>query len=97
MKSAVICGLFGQVIPSEHRETLLSKYTSRHNKIWCAIGWKHFHDWHLEWKWKGEPFRSRLMFQFEPDGDFIMAKSYEEDVWPKLKWDNPKKKRNEGS
>jgi len=68
-----------QMIPDHLRKALLSDYVSRPNKIWIAISWQHFRDFYLEWKWAGDPWRSRLLFQFSLNGPWVEAKSYEED------------------
>lgn len=75
---------------SDARRALLSKETSRQNKIWLAIAWKHFDGLPLEWKWRGEYMRSRLCFRFGPDEPFVDAKSYDEDVVPTLKFGKEK-------
>lgn len=72
------------------REALLSKYSSRRNKLWLVGGYQSV-GLYVEWKWQGEPFRSRLLFQFAPDEEFVRAKSYEEDIQPFLEWNNPQK------
>lgn len=62
---------------------LLDRRTSRPNKLALAadhIGRGFF----LEWRWQGEPMRSRLTFRFSPMDRFFEAKSYEEDVAPFL-------------
>lgn len=63
----------------------MTEDTSRPNKLWLAISWRHAYGWHIEWRWKADPFRSRLMFQFGPDEPFQPAKSFDEDVVPRLK------------
>ncbi len=62
---------------------LLKHETSRANKLALAADHRsrgHF----LEWRWKGEPMRSRLTFRFSPTDRFFEARSYEEDVAPLL-------------
>ncbi len=63
--------------------TLLGKDGSRCNKMHLAAGWG------FMWRWKGEgptangTMRSRMEFLI--DGKWITAKSWDEDVRPKLK------------
>jgi hypothetical protein len=71
--------------PSDLRRSLVAGLVSRQNKLWIAAGWKG-RGWFIEWRWAGEPMRSRLLFQFEPDDKWHEAKSYDEDVKPFLKW-----------
>lgn len=68
------------------RRVILSKETSRQNKIWLVTCWRYFDGAVIEWKWRGEYMRSRMCFQFGPDEAFIEAKSYDEDVVPNLKF-----------
>ncbi len=77
----------------DFKHSLLSSDTSRQNKIWLATGWSHFHGWYIEWKWKDRPMRSRMMFRFSPDEEFVEAKSFDEDVKVKFK---SGKDKNEG-
>lgn len=79
-------------IPPHFRRSLLSRYTSRQNKLWLAIAWRHFHGYHIEWRWDGAPNRSRMLFQFEPDGAFVRAESYEDDIAPTLVFDDKRGK-----
>lgn len=79
--------------PEAYRRALLSDETSRVNKLHLAISWAHFHGWHIEWRWKGDPpslpsgqMRSRLMFQFAPGAAFEEARSFDEDVVPTFKF-----------
>lgn len=65
-------------LTANHREALLGKYTSRINKLWCAIGWK------VPWELRGD----RLWFLI--DGQ-RKSKSYEQDYAPKLKLMAPRK------
>ena len=78
-------------IPSHYRTALLSRYNSRQNKIWLATGGSHFHGLHIEYHWTGAPYRSRLQFQFEPDGEWVRAESYEDDIAPTLAFDEKRK------
>lgn len=73
-------------IPPGARRALLSKETSRQNKIWLAQTWKQIDGCFIEWKWRGEFMRSRLCFRFGPEEVFVDAKSYDEDVVPTLKF-----------
>ena len=68
------------------RQSLLGTDTSRQNKLWLALCWVNDHDWYIKTKWEGEPMRSRLMFQFEPSGPFVRAKSFDEDIVPTFKF-----------
>ena len=79
-------------IPDSCRSALLSDYTSRPNKLWLVISWQHFRDFYVEWKWQGEPYRSRMMFQFSVDGPWVVARSFEEDRLPTYKFGEEKKK-----
>lgn len=81
-------------ISNDHRKALLGKYTSRQNKLWLAVGWKHFKQWYIEWKWEAEPFNSRLLFQFSPDGPWVKAESFEEDLLPTYKFDKEQKNKS---
>ena len=68
---------------TDRQKALLSKYTSRRNKLAlladsCGVDV-------CDWKWQGERFESRLMFQFEKGGEWRFAKSYDEDIRPGLK------------
>jgi hypothetical protein len=74
-----------KLLPKEFQRSLMSDGTSRHNKLWLLTGWKAVGYW-FEWKWQGEPGRSRMMFSFEPGQPFKAARSFEEDVLPMLKW-----------
>ena len=78
------------MIPTHYRAALLSRYTSRRNKIHLAIGWAHFHGLRIEYRWSGAPYRSRLQFQFEQDGAWFTAESYEDDIAPTLKLEKPR-------
>ncbi len=72
-------------LPKEFQRCLMSSDTSRHNKLWLLTGWR-ARGFDFEWKWQGEPGRSRMMFSFEPGQLCKAARSYEEDVLPTLKW-----------
>ncbi len=74
----------------ERRRALLSEYSSRRNKIWMAIGWKHC-GMYLDWRYQGAEDDSRMEFQFEPDGPWVQAKSYEDDIKPNLIFNRPPK------
>jgi hypothetical protein len=78
-------------ITSIARHALMSEETSRQNKLWLATSWAHFKGWFIEWKWQGVPMRSRLMFRFGPNEDFVAAKSFEEDVLIKYKFNDERK------
>jgi hypothetical protein len=43
----------GRMISSERRSALLSQYTSRRNKVWLAVGWRHAGVF-IEWRYQGE-------------------------------------------
>ena len=58
-------------IPDSARRALLSKYSSRRNKMHLLIGWTHFHKWYIDMKWEGEEFESRMLFRFSPDGPWV--------------------------
>jgi hypothetical protein len=73
------------ILPSIYQKVLLSKNTSQQNKVWIATSLK-FDNWYLEWKWIGKPFRSRIQFQFIPDGVWVQAESFEEDLLPTYKF-----------
>lgn len=73
-------------ITDARRRLILSKETSRQNKLWLMTCWRDLEGVAVEWKWRGEYMRSRLCFQFGPDEAFIEAKSYDEDVVPGLKF-----------
>jgi hypothetical protein len=61
-----------------HRQrALLSKYTSRCNKIALCAGWR------VDWRWAGPRFNSRIEVLL--DGAWTSTKSYEDDIRPKLK------------
>jgi len=79
-----------ETVPEKLRQVILGKYTSRQNKLWIVTGWKHFKQWHIEWKWAGDYMRSRMLFQFELNGPWIQALSFEEDILPKLKYGKEK-------
>lgn len=79
-------------IPKAHIQALMSSDTSRLNKIHLAIGWAHFNDWFIDWKWAGTPMQSRLMFRFAPEDNFVAAKSFDEDIVPTLKFGKEGKK-----
>jgi hypothetical protein len=70
----------------EAKRVLLHETCSRLNKIHCAIGWAHFYGWFIEWKWMGDPYRSRVGFRFGPNEPFVAARSYDDDVRPLLKF-----------
>jgi hypothetical protein len=75
------------------RTALLVETTSRLNKIHLAIGWAHFYGWPIEWRWEGQPFRSRVGFRFGANESFVSARSFDDDVRPTLKFG--KEKRDE--
>lgn len=70
---------------SAHQKILISDTISQLNKLHLAIGWSDRGEF-IEWRWTGEPLRSRVEFQFEPNGEWHVCKSFEFDVRPKLKW-----------
>jgi hypothetical protein len=76
-----------KLIPLHIRKILLGDGTSRVNKLHIAIGWQQGRKepYYLEWKFKGDFLASRLEFKFEPEGKFVEAKSFEEDVHFKMK------------
>lgn len=71
-------------LPSKIRKAILSKYTSRINKYWIIKSIQPIY--YLKYKWAGIPYNSRMLFQFEEDGDWVIAKSFEEDLWPTYKF-----------
>ena len=80
-------------IPAHLKQLLLNDAnTSRCNKIHLATGWQHFRSYFIEWKWQGVQHKSRLMFRFSLDEEFVEAKSFEEDTLVKLE-DCRKKKQ----
>jgi len=79
------------VTPKERREALLSKHNSRRNKVWLAVGWSQA-GMFLEWRYQGAEDDSRMEFRFEPDGPWVAAKSYEDDIKPKLLYNRPPSK-----
>jgi hypothetical protein len=79
-----------QTITPAAKKALLSESTSRQNKLWLITGWIHFRKWYIEWKWAGEPYNSRMLFMFEPNGIWIEAKSFDEDMLPKYKYGKEK-------
>ena len=79
-------------IPDSARRALLSKYSSRRNKMHLMIGWKHFHGWYIDLKWEGEPFESRMLFRFSPEGPWVQAKSFDEDLLPTFRYGKEKTK-----
>jgi len=83
-----------KLLSNNLRKTLLSSDSSRQNKIWLARGWKESSGYFVEYRWAGEYMQSRLEFQFEHGGEFVKAKSYDEDVFPKLKWLDNRKNKN---
>lgn len=78
-------------LPQSHRTALLTRYTSRPNKLWLVTGWRSRGKWHLEYRWAGVPLRSRMLFQFEPNGPWYQAESYDEDIVPTLKFGKEQK------
>lgn len=76
-----------EMIPEEHRKALLGKYSSKQNKLWMVTAWKYFKPWYVDYKWAGEPIRSRMLFKFSPDGPWVQAESFEEDMLPTFKFD----------
>jgi hypothetical protein len=77
-------------IPDSARKALLSKDSSRQNKLWLITGWQYFKPWYIDWKWAGAPYNSRILFRFEPDGEWIKAESFDEDVLPLYKFSKEK-------
>lgn len=77
-------------ITTEARQVLLSKLTSRQNKLWLATSYRDCDGWFIEWQWQGAHMHSRLSFRFGPEEPFVMAKSYDEDVVPLLKFGKEK-------
>lgn len=74
------------MIPADHKRALMTEHTSRQNKLWLVSGWMDRYPWFIEWKWQGEPMRSRLLFRFGPDESFVAARSFDEDVVPTFKF-----------
>ncbi len=68
------------------RQRLLTTETSRQNKIWLAITLV-ADGFMLNWRWQGEPRRSRLQFQFCSMGFWHTAGSFDEDILPTYKMD----------
>lgn len=83
-------------LPKEFRKVLLSSDNSRQNKIYLAQGWttSKYCNYYIEWKWADRPFRSRLYFKFEEDGEYFKAKSFEEDIFIHFLSDEPRKKEH---
>lgn len=79
-------------IPNSYRKALLSKYCSRMNKLHLIAGWTYFNNWYIDWKWAGEPHKSRMLFKFWPDEDWVQAESFEEDLMPTYKFARDSKK-----
>lgn len=77
-------------LPKEFRKVLLSSDNSRQNKIWLATGWQT--QYYIEWKWQGQPYYSRMLFKFYPDGEYLKAKSFDEDIFIKFSSNELKKK-----
>lgn len=76
------------------QKLILSEENSKPNKLWLAIAWKH-EGHYIDWKWHGVEAYSRLQFKFEEHGEWLTAKSHEEDVMPKMKFVmNKKNKEN---
>lgn len=73
-------------ITPQAKRALLSKDTSRQNKLWLVAGWTHFHGWFIEYKWKGVLGNSRLLFRFSENENFTEAESFDEDVLPTFKF-----------
>jgi hypothetical protein len=80
------------IIPDHLRKSILSEFSSRQNKLWMVTAWQHFRPFYIEWKWAGEAFKSRMLFQFQPNGPWVEAKSFEEDVLPRYKFGKEKNK-----
>ena len=72
-------------IPRHMRQALVHDTISHINKLHIAIGRKSIGEY-VEYKFDGDNIRSRMLFQFEPDGLWHKAKSFELDVWPYLIW-----------
>lgn len=79
-----------QRISAARRRALLSKETSRQNKLWLAASYRR-EGVFVEWQWRAEYMNSRLCFRFASDEAFVEAKSYDEDVVPTLKFGKEKK------
>jgi hypothetical protein len=77
-------------LPKDKRQLLVGKHTSRQNKLWIIADWKYFQPWYVEYKWAGEPMRSRMLFQFGPNEPWVEAKSFDEDVMPTFKFGKDK-------
>jgi hypothetical protein len=73
------------------RKALLSEYSSKQNKLHLITGWTYFKNWYIEWKWAGDPYKSRMLFKFSPDDKWIEAKSFEEDLLPTYKFEKEHK------
>lgn len=81
-------------LPDKFRKLLLSDDTSKPNKLWGAITWW-YEGYYVDWRWQGVERFSRLQFRFSEDGEWLTAKSHEEDVMPKMKFVmNKKNKKN---
>lgn len=61
---------------SDLQSALITSVTSRANKLWLAC------DRGVPFRWQGAPRRSRLAFLI--DGEWKVAKSFDEDVLPGL-------------
>lgn len=73
------------LLEQSSQDALMSKHSSRRNKLWL-VGSYLAEGRFVEWRWAGEPYKSRLCFRFTPDGTFRPSKSYEDDVYPLLDW-----------
>lgn len=84
------------ILPIHLQKALLDKYSSRQNKLWMIADFIS-RGFIFEWMWAGDILKSRMLFKFETNKDFQAAKSYDEDIFPKLKWAKDKRVKNEKS
>jgi hypothetical protein len=66
------------------RHALLSSENSRRNKMALLAGYLS-NSIYVKHQWAGVQYNSRMKFQFAVDGEWLQAKSYDEDIKPLLK------------
>lgn len=72
------------MLSKTRRKALLGSETSRRNKLALYASYVAESE-RVEYKWVGQPYESRLAFRFEGQGDFLVAKSWDEDILSKMK------------
>jgi len=63
-------------LPEECRKVLLGEGTSKPNKVWIVTTKQQINGYYVEWKWP--TYKDQVYFKFEPDGNWIASKCFED-------------------